>query len=322
MREYPSIATERLGVFGLADAHESGWTRGALRHAVSQGRLIYLRPGAFWIRQELPTHPRELTRQQLAIGVAAVILNNHAAVASHTSAAVLHGLAVSYLPDVPCVTVPPGFVGDVAGVHLHRARLSHADRGAAHAIPATTPARTIVDIGREHGMTAALVSADAALRLGIVTQTALRQQVSKCAGWPGVRAARRAVEFADGRAESPLESSSRVKLAGLVPPPEIQASIHSEAGFLGRADFLWPEFGVIGEAGGLEKYDDKPTALRDEKLRQERLEQAGLIVVRWTFSDLGDVDALARRLHAAFIRGRRNKTPRTWTIHTMEPVSR
>jgi hypothetical protein len=136
------------------------------------------------------------------------------------------------------------------------------------------------------------------------------------AGWPGVRAARRAIEFADGRSESPLESASRLKLAGLVPAPALQTSIFGHDGrFLARSDFLWEEFGVVGEADGMEKYDDPDgTSLRREKLRQEALEQSGLIVVRWGAVDLDRVDGLVARLRSAFARGRRQTEPRRWRV--------
>jgi hypothetical protein len=287
---------------------------------VRTDRLTRLRPGAFWIRQPLPEHPIESKRQRLAIDVAGAVLVNPTAVASHASAAVLSGLPTLFVPESGCVTVPPGFVGAVAGIHLHRARLPGCDVSSAGSVAVTSVARTVVDLGREHGMAAAVVSADAALHAGLVTVDELRQQVRACSGWPGVRAARRAVEFADGRAESPLESSSRLKLDGIIAAPELQASVMCGAEFLGRADFFWPAAGVIGEADGLHKYDE-PDTLRLEKLRQERLEQAGLIVVRWGFHDLDDVDALVARLHTAILRGRQDPRPRRWTAHLMPRVT-
>jgi hypothetical protein len=75
--------------------------------------------------------------------------------------------------------------------------------------------------------------------------------------------------------ESALESASRFKLDGRVPTPELQASIFDHLGtFLGRCDLLWDEVGAVGEADGLDKYDDaQRSSLRQEKLRQERFER-------------------------------------------------
>lgn len=69
--------------------------------------------------------------------------------------------------------------------------------------------------------------------------------------------------------------------------------------FLGRVDFYW-DCGVVGEADGRSKYDDRDVLIR-EKLRQEELENAGLVVVRWTWSDLA-TPSLLPRLQRAFER--------------------
>lgn len=56
------------------------------------------------------------------------------------------------------------------------------------------------------------------------------------------------------------------------------------SGVLWRVDFLFAER-VIGECDGAVKYAD-PQALWREKKRQEDLEQAGYIVVRWTWEEI------------------------------------
>jgi hypothetical protein len=67
--------------------------------------------------------------------------------------------------------------------------------------------------------------------------------------------ARRVVAFADARAESPLESISRLRMREHgVPAPEPQVEIWIDGRFAGRVDFYWDEYGVIGEADGWGKY--------------------------------------------------------------------
>ena len=85
---------------------------------------------------------------------------------------------------------------------------------------------------------------------------------------------------------------------------------------MARTDFLWEETGVVGEADGLEKYDGvNGLALRQEKLRQETLEQTGLIVVRWGWSDLADLPRLVDRIGRALVRGsRRPATEKFWFV--------
>ncbi|MGH8962686.1 MAG: hypothetical protein ACRDWT_16110 [Jatrophihabitantaceae bacterium] len=87
--------------------------------------------------------------------------------------------------------------------------------------------------------------------------------------------------------------------------------------FVGRADFYWPEFGVVGEADGRMKYDDR-TVLLAEKRRREALEALGLIVVRWHWTDVTRRPRLlGERLGVAFERGsRRDRSgfPRQWSV--------
>ncbi|MBW8873234.1 MAG: hypothetical protein JF618_14115 [Leifsonia sp.] len=126
-----------------------------------------------------------------------------------------------------------------------------------------------------------------------------------------MRGHRRSLEVilrADPRADSPLESVSRVSMraAGL-PEPELQVPFHDGAGLIGYADFAWPAHSVVGEADGDAKYLD--TSLRggrtaervvlDEKIREDRLRALGLRVVRWRWVTARDPRALSALLTAA-----------------------
>jgi hypothetical protein len=146
----------------------------------------------------------------------------------------------------------------------------------------------------------------------------LTAELDRCVRWPGIRAAREAIAFADARGESVLESRSRLKIRdAALPAPEPQARIGNESRrFVGRVDFYWDEYGVVGEADGDMKYDGSDTeALIEEKKRQERLENLGLEIVRWGTSDLADFADVARRLRRAFARGlRKPVSERLWTV--------
>jgi hypothetical protein len=168
-------------------------------------------------------------------------------------------------------------------------------------------ARTVVDVARSVSTLAAVVTIDAALNRGLIESEQLEDLRYFCRSWPGMRKASRALALADARAESPLESFSRLVIRQLkLPTPDLQTSFYDHNGnFLGRTDFYWDEFGVVGEADGRSKYDQRDV-LTAEKLRQEDLEERGVAVVRWGWTDARYRQVyLGQRITRAFDRGRR-----------------
>ena len=240
---------------------------------------------------------------------------------SHRSAALLHRLPLlGRPPQSPQLTVSPRRTGDVDVGHLYRATLRPADIATVDGVPVTSVARTLTDLARTMWVPASVSAIDYALHNRMVTHDELLDSASACKGWPGSRSIAPTIALADARAESPLESCSRLTFADVgVPTPDLQASIYRlGAEFLGRADFYWDEYGVVGEADGRAKYTDRGV-LVEEKLRQERLEDAGLIVVRWTWTDIRyETASLKRRLERAFARGRGTASPREWSVVRLE----
>jgi hypothetical protein len=151
-----------------------------------------------------------------------------------------------------------------------------------------------------------VVTADSALSQEKTTKRELRQVLDESKGWPGVKLARRVIDFADDRAESPLESAARVVFAEATPslePPDLQATIHGPE-WSARVDFLWPERKVIAEADGLVKYNDRKDLL-DERERDHQLREAGYTVVHFTWKELfQDRDDVTNRIRAALERSR------------------
>lgn len=147
-----------------------------------------------------------------------------------------------------------------------------------------------------------MVAGDFALRAGLTTVSELLTVTEECGGWPGVIAARNALALLDRRSESPLESLSRIRLAACgLAEPDLQAEISDEHGaFAARVDFLF-DGRVIGEADGVTKYSSLDV-LHAEKMRQERLERLGYIVVRWMWQDITRMDVVAARIRRALAR--------------------
>jgi len=203
------------------------------------------------------------------------------------SAAAVHGLPLLSPPGPPALTADHYRRAlSREDVRLHISALVSEDEDHWFGAPITSIARTVVDLSRERGVADGLVAADAALHEQLVTPTELERAVLRQRGWPGVRSARRAVELADGRAESPLESLARLCfMTGGLPPPQLQTWIETDGGWY-RVDFLWPERRVVVEADGLVKYRNDWRALVEEKRRQEYLERAGYRVIRLLWDDV------------------------------------
>jgi hypothetical protein len=150
-----------------------------------------------------------------------------------------------------------------------------------------SPAYAAVDIARHLGPLDGLVIADAALRRG-VERDAMYALISNMQAYPGISTARWVVEHADARSESPLESLGRHAFieAGL-PAPISNVWIHA-GGQLFRSDHLVPDTGVLLEADGAVKYNDREDAnevVTSEKERERKLRAAGYGIARYNWAD-------------------------------------
>lgn len=168
-------------------------------------------------------------------------------------------------------------------------------------IPVTSPARTIIDVARTSGLESGVCAADQAIRRGLCTRLELQAEAGAAKGRTGVARARALPERASGLAESVLETLIRLilVLAGL-PEPELQVSLAVRGGKTFRVDFFWSQWRLVGEADGFGKYGTQPEEIRQnwvaERRRQSELEDAGYVVIRWTWADLRDPQEIARRV--------------------------
>lgn len=172
-------------------------------------------------------------------------------------------------------------------------------------VPVASLSVTAVDVARARGFRAGVVTCDAVLARGVPREQ-LEAAAAACERWPGARRALRAVEFADGRSESALESIGRVGFAeqGL-PAPDLQTVLGDESGIVGRVDQYWAAHRTIAEADGELKYKT-PADLFAEKRREDRFRDVGFQVVRYTWDEAyWRPDLLAARALRAFARNAR-----------------
>jgi hypothetical protein len=233
---------------------------------------------------------------------------------SHWSAAVLHGLPIvgDHLESIHVAVGRASGGRSARGVIAHGTDVSGTDVVTVDGLLCTSVERTIVDISAGAPMADAAAVADHAVRTGS-TRYGLLAAWQRAQPMRGHRRSLDVIGFADARAESPLESISRVAfhIEGLS-APELQVRYRDDEGVIGRVDFAWPDCRVVGEADGDSKYLDPALrggrsadrVLLDEKVREDRLRAIGLHVVRWRWSDARDPRALARRLADAGVRTR------------------
>jgi hypothetical protein len=279
-----------------------------------QREWIGLRPGAY-VHAAAFRAIDDVQRHLLLIDATLPKLSE-GAVISHHSAACVYGVTL-WQPNLRTVKVTRTGSGGA-----HRRRSLHTTRSALgpgevvlqRGYLVTSPERTTVDILRTSSFDAAVVAADSARRLQLVTTQSLTAAADRAKQRPGIRQARQVIAFADPRSESVGESLSRVAIfrAGL-PAPTLQLPVRSGAGqTLGRCDFGWEEYRTVGEFDGAVKYgrllrtgEHPGDVVYREKLREDAIRDAGWQVARWTWDDLKDPDAIADKLRRAFVRGKR-----------------
>lgn len=279
--------------------------RQILRAGIRESELTNLRRRLTWTRPRRGMYTRGDSADRHVRLMAARLALGQRAVVSHESAAVLHRLPLFDTPAVAHLTLAPGGTcyRRYDGIVVYKASMPDTHCVDILGLRVSSPARALIDLARTRSPRRALIPMDAALHDEIVSAADLGAVLRDCTGWPGIRNARALTDFADARTESPLESLSRLMFAeqGL-PAPTPQVVIVERDGWTVRADFLWDEYGVIGEADGLAKYTDA-TVLRAEKLREERLSDMGFEVVRFTWDNVLRRPAqTAERIRAAFAR--------------------
>ena len=288
--------TAELAAAGLSDARIRTLTRRGDLYQVVRG--VYANgPRA----HELLAIADGLQLLQLA---AAVAVTEPGTVVSHESAAYLHSIDLLSKQDAATLTCPRHRGWNArSGIRIHTATLPADHVTAEVGLPVTTPARTVVDLARTLSFRAGVVTADSALHRKLVTKPELTAVLASCIRWPGVRRATAVIEFADGRAESPLESIARVAFADCgLPPPELQVWLGGTVEPIGRVDFYWKQYRTIAEVDGAIKYAD-PQRARAQLRRDSLLRDDGFEVVHFTWQQITQApEHVAASIRKAFRR--------------------
>lgn len=306
-----------------SDILSAGITERQLRTEVQAGRLLRLHRGSYvtagdW--SELWWEGRHLLRV-LAVARAST---GSGPVFTHASAAVIWGFPLYRAGNQPVQVLAEGRRHSrvIAGVVRRDMRVAEADVVDVAGIRVTSQLRTVLDVSRTASFPTAVGCADAALRTQAVTHQ--RMDPDAAARWRsdglelaahglrGVRRARRVFEFADGRAQLPGESVSRVHLDALgFTQYDLQVPVTGADGDEYWLDFAFPRSRMFGEFDGRAKYTDPQLraapsveeAVLVEKRREDDIRGVtGWRVGRWGHEHIRTADVLGARLAAFGLR--------------------
>ena len=287
-------ADRRYGVFTTAEAVGVGYGVSEIRSLVVTGRWTRLRRGVLIATDDLGRADATGVRHRVDCLAVLASLERTGAVISHGSAARLWGLPRPRSADTVLRLTDPDRWRRGEGFLMTRAPLPADDIWRAGPVPLTSAPRTLVDCAREWPLEDAVVSMDAACLAGRTTTDEIRAAAAMASRWPGAPRAARAASFADGRAQSPLETRGRLRILGSgFPAPELQVEIWTGSRLVAVVDAWFDEAAVAVEFDGRIKYTDPwrdrspEQVLWDEKRREDELRALDIRIVRVVNADLG-----------------------------------
>jgi len=251
-----------------------GFTPAAIRHRIAIGRLHPIHGGVYAVgRREVAVEGRWM---------AAVLRCGKSSFLSHPSATALWGIE-DFRGGPIHVSGPLSLAANPRGIVVHR-RTGLRPNDVVHhkGIPVTSPALTLVDLAAEASperLEAAINTAD---KLDLIDPDSLRRAVDVMPRRPGRAAVRRLVDrrtFLLTDSELERRFLPIATKAGL-PKPLTQHVVH---GF--RADFCWPDLGLVVETDGL-RYHRTPAQQARDRLRDQTFTAAGLTVLRFTHAQV------------------------------------
>ena len=294
------LASRQHGMFTWSQAMACGYSKHVIRGHAHAGRWQRVHYGVYVAQAESPSF------WQRCFGTLLAALTGSAI--SGRSALRAHG--VSVMDRYYRVEVRPPL--RIALTPSRDAEPDDPSTAMVRGVRVVRPAIACMDVARADSLALAVAALDEVLRRGIATREELELVWATLpAGTRGRRTARRALDLADPRAESPPESMLRVAMvtAGL-PTPEVQIVITDANGaFVARTDLGYSKLRLAIEYDGAATHRDDPHTFREDRRRQNRLLAEGWTVLRFTGADLFGqpetmIATIREALHAARRRDR------------------
>jgi hypothetical protein len=234
---------------------------------------------------------------------------------SHTSAAVEHGLRL-HRPDlgkVHVVSLDKPMARTTPDIVYHRPPVQDADlQERTDGVLVVSPTRAALETASLSDVPSGLVVLDGLVHQGLATVDEVHEAHERFHG-PGSRKLQITVRLVREGAESVGETLGRhLCWSQHLPEPTLQFEVRDADGTLiGRTDYAWPEYGVIGEFDGLGKYgrlrrpgETVEQAVVREKRREDLLREiTGWLMIRLVWADLYRPVVTAARIREQLSRG-------------------
>jgi predicted transcriptional regulator of viral defense system len=282
------ITTAQLAAFGLGKA--------AVARRASDGRLFRVHIGVY------ATGRPDLT--PLGRRMAAVLACGPTAVLSHRSSAAQHGL-LSDARDVHDVTIADRRIRPRNGIRVHSSTtLTAPDTTTVDAVPCTSVARTLVDLGDREPPRLVERALEQAETHGVFDLAAVEDVLKRVGPRRATGVLRRLLAELGGPTLTDRELEELflqlIRDAGL-PAPAVNIWIAGD-GWAYKADFLWRDERLVVETDS-RAFHTSRHAFEHDRLRDQRLTLAGYTVVRFTWRQVtGDPAGVASTLAALLAR--------------------
>lgn len=295
-----ALAARQDGVLTWAQLRSAGVGEGLVRRLLKAGVLIRLRRGAYLLDRG-PS-----SRSEVSVEARAVVLTVPGVVLCGSTAARLWDLQVPSSGAVEVASYPGRPLHARSDLRVRAFTFRPDEVTRLRGMPVTTPVRTVVDVVLGSERPDALAVLDSALRNRLIRGTDLPSLPRTAVGRPGAAHMADVWGWADGRAESALESRVRFRCldAGL-PPDDLQVEIRNDLGtVLARADMAYrrrsnPTRGLLlVEADGASVHS-APAAVYRDRERYNELTGREMDMLRFTYRDTVDRWRIPRAVHAA-----------------------
>lgn len=294
------LGEHSAGVWTLADAASAGIGSDAVAWRVRQGRWQRVRPGIFCDGGIVPS-PRMRAW-------AAVLAGGGRGKAWSTSRTTLRLLNLPLIDDEDTSTGARDEPHDDVRVlrrlrgtptlHPGRRRVLPLDVGQYGPCPSVSLPVALLHATAVLSHEALVCALDAALHRGLLDAAVLGELLARYGPVPGSATLRRAVNAADARAESPLETLGRLALLPVLPDLEPQVRIRGSSGLvIARVDLGDRRRRLAVEGDGRSAHR---AMAADDHRRDRRIGAYGWQTERYTWADVRpDPGRLRRRVVAA-----------------------